>query len=68
MALNKFNGRESYLLVTALQNQCEEACDDIKRMEDEGKNPMFTVGYINREHEQLINIIKSHTKKPRKHG
>ncbi len=68
MAINKFDGRESYLIINALENQCKEACDDIREMERNGKHPMFTVGYIEREHAQLISIIKSNTKKPRKHG
>ena len=61
--MRKFNQRESYVLITALETQRDETVAQIEKMEAEGKNSIFAPKYIKDEHNALIKAIKEHTLK-----
>jgi hypothetical protein len=42
----KFNGFEKYLLVQGLERVALEMKADIRDLEERGKNPLMTVGYV----------------------
>ena len=42
----KFNGFEKYLLVQGLERVALEMKADIRDLEESGKNPLMTVGYV----------------------
>ena len=61
--MRKFTVRESYLIVTALETQKRETMNEIEEMERQGKNPLFTQGYIAAEHNNAIQFIKENSRK-----
>lgn len=42
----KFNGFEKYLLVQGLERVSLEMKADIRDLEERGKNPLMTIGYV----------------------
>jgi len=60
--MRKFNARESYVIIKALETQRDENVAQIVEAERNGRNCMFSTKYIEDEHNTLIDIIKSNTK------
>ena len=60
-----FNGRESFLLTESLSNERERSLEHLAELEKEakenGKQPIFTKGFIEQEFDQLIEKIKENT-------
>jgi hypothetical protein len=61
--MKKLNGFESYLVIEGLNNLKEEYKKDIRRVIEEGKNPLMTENYIEMVVEETINKIKQLTLK-----
>jgi hypothetical protein len=61
--MKKLNSFESYLVIEGLNNLKEEYKKDIRRIIEEGKNPLMTQGYIEMVVEETINKIKQLTLK-----
>jgi len=61
--MKKLNGFESYLVIEGLNNLKEEYKKDIRRIVEEGKNPLMTETYIEMVVEETINKIKQLTLK-----
>jgi len=61
--MKKFNGIESYNLVTGLELLRESYLADIKAATDKGKHHIFSEGFVNGTIDDLIKIIKDNTKR-----
>jgi len=61
--MKKLNSFESYLVIEGLNSLKEEYKKDIRRVVEEGKNPLMTEGYIEMVVEETINKIKQLTLK-----
>ena len=61
--MKKFNGFESYNLVTGLELLRESYLADIKAATDKGKHHIFSEGFANGTIDDLIKIVKDNTKR-----
>jgi hypothetical protein len=61
--MTKFNGFESYNLVTGLELLRNSYLETIKQAELNGKNSIFTEGYVNSIIDELKVKIVNNTKK-----
>lgn len=56
---NKLNFREYTIIVDGLLNSLEDNVDYVNNLEKQGKNPLFTKGFVIREYEDLIEKVFS---------
>ena len=61
--MKKFNGMESHLIVDALNYYVAQVERDILEMEKEGKSSIFAPGFYTNVSKELIDKVKSMTKK-----
>jgi hypothetical protein len=61
--MRKFNGAESYWITKGLELVKAEAMKEIKSVEDKGKNPIMTQGYVSQALEQIQDKVKDMTLK-----
>jgi len=61
--MKKFNGMESNLIIDALQFYVAQVEKDILELEKEGKTSIFAPGFYTMISKELINKVKSMTKK-----
>ena len=61
--MKKFNGMESHLIVDALKYYVAQVEKDILEMEKEGKRSIFAPGFYTNVSKELIDKVKSMTKK-----
>ena len=61
--MKKFNGMESHLIVDALKYYVAQVEKDILEMEKEGKRSIFAPGFYTNLSKELIDKVKSMTKK-----
>jgi len=61
--MKKFNGFESYNLVTGLELLRDSYLETIKQAELNGKNSLFTEGYVNMIIDELRDKIIANTAK-----
>ena len=54
---NKLNFREYTIIVDGLLNSLEDNVDYVNNLEKQGKNPLFTKGFVIREYEDLIEKV-----------
>jgi len=59
----KFNGFEKYLLVQGLDRVALEMKADIRDLEERGKNPLMTVGYVEMVVRDTLDKLNSFTLK-----
>ena len=61
--MKKFNGMESHLIIDALTFYVAQVERDILEMEKEGKRSIFAHGFYTNVSKELIDKVKSMTKK-----
>ena len=61
--MSKFNGFEKYLLVQGLERVSLEMKADIRDLEERGKNPLMTVGYVEMVVRDTLDKLNSFTLK-----
>ena len=61
--MSKFNGFEKYLLVQGLERVSLEMKADIRDLEERGKNPLMTVGYVEMVVRDTLDKLTSFTLK-----
>jgi hypothetical protein len=61
--MKKFNGMESNLIIDALQFYVAQVERDILEMEKDGKRCIFAPGFYTNVSKELIDKVKSMTKK-----
>jgi len=61
--MKKFNGMESNLIIDSLQFYVAQVERDILEMEKTGKRPIFAPGFYTNVSKELIDKVKSMTKK-----
>ena len=61
--MKKFNGMESHLIIEALNYYVTQIEKDILEMEKTGKRPIFAPGFYTNVSKELIDKVKSMTKK-----
>ena len=54
----ELNGFEMYLLTQGLNVVRQDMIEDIKRIESEGKRPLWTEGYVNSVCDNLIKKLE----------
>ena len=59
----KFNGFENYLLVQGLERVALEMKADIRDLEEKGKNPLMTVGYVEMVVKETLDKLSAFTLK-----
>jgi hypothetical protein len=64
--MKKFNGFEKYLIVKGLTKLATEMKADIRNMEEEGKRPLMTVGYIDMVLLETLDKVDTFTVKEKK--
>lgn len=65
--MTKFNGFEKYLIVEGLNKVALQMKADIRNMEEEGKRPLMTVGYIDMVLKETLDKVTSFTIKEKKY-
>ena len=63
MSKTKFNGFEKYFIQTALKHAIEQAENDIKEMEKDGKRSIYAKGYFTMVGNTLIDKVNEMTLK-----
>lgn len=63
MSKTKFNGFEKYFIQTALKSAIEQAEEDVKRLVNEGKRPIYAEGYFTLVGNEIIDKVNSMTLK-----
>ena len=63
MSRTKFNGFEKYFITTALNHAIEEAENDIKKMEEDGRRSIYAQGYFKMVGKELIAKVNAMTLK-----
>lgn len=58
---NKFNGFESYLILEGVDKVRLEMIKEIRAIEESGKNPLMTEGYVEMIFEELKNKVIKNT-------
>tara|TARA_R100000315_G_scaffold54310_1_gene28160 strand:+ start:41 stop:226 length:186 start_codon:yes stop_codon:yes gene_type:complete len=61
--MKKFNGMESKLLVDSLNYYVANLESEINKMEEQGKRSVFAPGFFTMTSKELIDKVKSMTKK-----
>ncbi len=61
--MNKLNGFENYLLSEGLKLFAEQMRKDVIAYENNGKVPLYTVGYVDMIEKELLEKINDMTKK-----
>jgi len=64
--MSKFNGFENYLLVQGLERVALEMKADIRDVEEKGKNPLMTIGYVDMVVKDTLDKLNSFTIKQKK--
>jgi hypothetical protein len=63
----KFNGFEKYLIVQGVERVALEMKADIRDIEEKGKNPLMTIGYVEMVMKELLDKVNSFTIKEKKY-
>lgn len=63
MSKTKFNGFEKYFIQTALKAAIEQAEEDVKAAEADGKRLIYAQGYFTLVGNEIINKVNSMTLK-----
>ena len=66
MAQVKLNGFEKYLIVTGVERVALEMKCDIRNIEESGKNPLMTIGYVEMVMKELLSKVDSFSIKEKK--
>ena len=64
--MSKFNQFEKYLLVQGLERVALEMKADIRNIEESGKNPLMTIGYVDMVVRDALDKLNSFTLKQKK--
>ena len=64
--MSKFNGFENYLLVQGLNKLVDEMKAEIRNIEESGKNPLMTIGYVDMVVKDTLDKLTSFTVKQKK--
>jgi len=62
----KLNGFEKYLIVTGVEKVALEMKADIRDLEERGKNPLMTIGYVEMVMKELLGKVDSFSIKEKK--
>ena len=65
--MTKFNGFEKYLIVEGLNKLATEMKAEIRNLEEEGKRPLMTTGYIDMVLKDTLDKVTNFTIKERKY-
>jgi hypothetical protein len=65
--MTKFNGFEKFLIVEGLNKVALEMKADIRNMEEEGKRPLMTTGYIDMVLKEALDKVTNFTIKEKKY-
>jgi len=63
MSRTKFNGFEKYFIQTALKSAIEQAEEDVKAAEADGKRPIYAQGYFTMVGNEIIDKVNDMTLK-----
>ena len=63
MSKTKFNGFEKYFIQTALKSAIEQAEEDVKAAEADGKRSIFAQGYFTMVGNEIIDKVNDMTLK-----
>lgn len=63
----KFNGFEKYLIVQGVERVALEMKAEIRDIEERGKNPLMTIGYVEMVMKELLDKVNSFTIKEKKY-
>lgn len=63
--ITKFTPREQFLLEQAIDHTCAGYIEEITELEKQGGNPLFTVGFVKREWNDLKEKLKLNYKAER---
>ena len=63
----KFNGFEKYLIVQGVERVALEMKAEIRDIEERGKNPLMTIGYVEMVMKELLDKVISFTIKEKKY-
>ena len=66
MTNNKFTELEKLIIINNLQNSLQAEIEEILRITDEGKIPLFTVDYMKEVYRETIEKVTRLTVKARK--
>ena len=64
--MTKLNGFEKYLIVTGVEKVALEMKADIRNIEESGKNPLMTIGYVEMVMKDLLSKVDSFSIKEKK--
>ena len=64
--MTKLNGFEKYLIVTGVERVALEMKADIRNIEESGKNPLMTIGYVEMVMKDLLSKVDSFSIKEKK--
>ena len=64
--MTKLNGFEKYLIVTGVERVALEMKADIRNIEESGKNPLMTIGYVESVMKELLSKVDSFSIKEKK--
>ena len=64
--MTKLNGFEKYLIVTGVERVALEMKADIRDLEERGKNPLMTIGYVESVMKELLSKVDSFSIKEKK--
>ena len=64
--MTKLNGFEKYLIVTGVEKVALEMKADIRDLEERGKNPLMTIGYVEMVMKDLLSKVDSFSIKEKK--
>ena len=64
--MTKFNGFEKYLIVEGLNKLATEMKAEIRNLEEEGKRPLMTTGYIDMVLKDTLDKVTNFTIKEKK--
>ena len=64
--MTKLNGFEKYLIVTGVERLADEMKAEIRNIEESGKNPLMTTGYIEMVMKDLLSKVDSFSIKEKK--
>lgn len=66
MAQVKLNGFEKFLIVSGVERVALEMKADIRDLEERGKNPLMTIGYVEMVMKDLLSKVDSFSIKEKK--
>ena len=64
--MKKLNGQEAWFLKEGLQVLLKDWSNDIKELEEQGKNSLFTVGYLEQMIKEITGTVNDLTLKKHK--